>query len=288
MDRIWKIACYLLFVVFCGSVASVCVQPKSDRPDILIVNKPQLWAEPARDAATVVLDWPAGRPVSLAKTLPDDEPTSHDGVVWRQVIDGEIDGWMPDIYLAPPPLLAFDGPIEHAPVDQLRGLPPDYIPEELVSVKPRYNDDIDYRLRPVAATAFKAMITAARNDRVTLYVASAYRPWKKQQSLYERALKRHGWTQQVVAKPGHSEHQLGTTVDLTDGELKTLLKPAFADTRAGRWLRENAPMHGFAQSFTKQNTSRTGIAPEPWHYRYWGHDLAPRKHFEALGEESIP
>ncbi len=77
-------------------------------------------------------------------------------------------------------------------------------------------------------------------------------------------------SQNKVAKPGHSEHQLGTTVDLCGLDPKTVLNPNFNLTKEGRWLRENASRFGFYQSYTKENQHLTGYIPEPWHYRFLG------------------
>jgi len=164
-------------------------------------------------------------------------------------------------------------------------LPPEYEPADLVSVGPRHEPEIDYRLRREAAQALEALLAAARADGVTLYVVSAYRSWDRQQINYQNKLARAGWNQDTVARPGHSEHQLGTAVDLTDGDETTLLEESFGRTRAGRWLRENAARFGFAQSYTDANRARTGYAPEPWHFRYWGIERgAARPAAEAPGE----
>ena len=73
-----------------------------------------------------------------------------------------------------------------------------------------------------------------------------------------------------MAKPGHSEHQLGTTVDLCGLDPATVADPAFGLTREGQWLESNAARFGFRLSYTPQNTRQTGYVPEPWHYRYIG------------------
>ena len=61
------------------------------------------------------------------------------------------------------------------------------------------------------------------------------------------------------ARPGQSEHQLGTTLDF--------------DSRGGKagwdWLEENAHHYGFALSYPDAQAI-TGYIEEPWHYRYIG------------------
>lgn len=72
-------------------------------------------------------------------------------------------------------------------------------------------------------------------------------------------------TKQVgrAARPGNSEHQLGTAVDF---RLPT--------SAAGRWLAEHAPSHGFALSYPDGKQRVTGYRPEPWHVRFVGLELA--------------
>jgi LAS superfamily LD-carboxypeptidase LdcB len=236
-------------------------------------------------------EWAAGtRLTPLETTAPADAPTSAVLAGWARVRapEEETEGWLPGAFLAPAPEpveSATPGRIGDERVDRWHGLPPDYAPDDLVSVGPRYDDAVNYQLRAEAAAALEALVAAAAGDGIRLYVISAYRPWSKQQQLYQGKLRRSGWVQDTVARPGHSEHQLGTTVDLTDGDEETLLRESFGDSKAGRWLRENAWMYGFAQSYTRHNQPETGYAPEPWHYRYWGPDRARARHAEALGEQ---
>src|SRR5262249_39812491 len=71
-----------------------------------------------------------------------------------------------------------------------------------------------------------------------------------------------------------SQHQLGTTVDLTSPENGNGLGQQFGLTRAGRWLVAHATEYGFVLPYTEQGEVRTGYAAEPWHLRWVGRDLA--------------
>lgn len=260
---------------------------------ILLLNKPELRKQPDREALAQSTDWEAGRRMPVAETrevvtleLDGEGKDVKVTRTWRRVEVGARTGWLPEVCLAPPPALtdtAQNGRIGGERVDRYSGLGPDYAPNDLVTVGPGYNDDINYRLRREAADALKSMVAAARADGVTLYVISAYRPWSTQQRLYQRRVRLSGWEQDTVARPGHSEHQLGTAIDLTDGNTKTLLRESFGETKAGRWLCENAWTFGFAISYTPHNRERTGYQPEPWHYRYWGLTQARRRHLDAMG-----
>lgn len=278
---------FLLMMILLATLAplSALAAPAPAGQRILLINKPKLWSAPRADAATHLLALASGKRVAVLETkaAPDGEVSTT--ATWYQVQAGAASGWLPDAYLAPPPQ-AIDsaalGKIGTEPVDRFHGIPPEYKPADLTPVTPLYDKEVKSQLRQEAAQAFQRMVAAARRDGVRLQVVSGYRSWTKQQELYEKRV-RENMAQNTVAKPGHSEHQLGTAVDLTDGDENNLLKTGFGETPAGRWLHDHAPAYGFAISFTLHNQPQTGCAPEPWHYRYWGEALAPVKHREALG-----
>jgi hypothetical protein len=136
-------------------------------------------------------------------------------------------------------------------------MPADYTPTDLVLL-PR--DMCYYRmpiwLREEAAQAVVRMIEDARREGLTLLVFSGYRDYR-----HQARLKRGGGN---VAQAGASEHQLGTTVDLTNSE-RHLMKRSLADTPEGRWLRRNAGRYGFVTT-----VKRGDVVVEPWHLRYFG------------------
>ena len=70
-----------------------------------------------------------------------------------------------------------------------------------------------------------------------------------------------------AARPGHSEHQLGTAIDL---RLPT--------TAAIDWLGEHAFEYGFALSYPPGKQRLTGYRPEPWHVRFVGREIAAELH----------
>jgi hypothetical protein len=152
-------------------------------------------------------------------------------------------------------------------------LPEGYIPDDLVKIHQKWNfhtpDNPKY-LRKHVASMIELMLQNAEDQGVHIRVFSAFRSYDRQRYLYLNAISRYGENQNSVAKPGHSEHQLGTTVDLCGLDPKTVLSPHFDLTKEGRWLQENAPKFGFCQSYTKKNRHQTGYIPEPWHYRFLG------------------
>lgn len=131
-------------------------------------------------------------------------------------------------------------------------------------------------LRSVAVPALSRLLAAAKADRVELTVLSAYRSYQEQQAIYQREVAAQGQTraERMVARPGHSQHQLGTTVDFTAKSVGFDLSESFGETPEGRWLLANAPRFGFVLSYPRGKEAITGYAYEPWHYRFIGEDAA--------------
>jgi D-alanyl-D-alanine carboxypeptidase len=102
------------------------------------------------------------------------------------------------------------------------------------------------------------LMAAARAAGHSLRVNSAFRSYEEQAALF-RQVKQPG----RAARPGHSEHQLGTAVDL---DLPT--------PEAKAWLAEQAPAFGFTLSYPADKQRLTGYRPEPWHLRFVGRPLA--------------
>lgn len=163
-------------------------------------------------------------------------------------------------------------PIGTEVIDRWWGLPMEYVPGDLVEIPARWclSDGKEYRFREAALAALLDLLEGAAADGVDIRVLSSWRSGEYQRGLYTRAIERDGRNQRASAPPGHSEHQLGTVVDLCDVEEKEVLTAAFADTLQGRWLTENAGRFGFVRSYTDNNTATTGYISEPWHWRYWG------------------
>lgn len=163
-------------------------------------------------------------------------------------------------------------PIGKEKVDHETPLPIDYNPTDLVNLNAKwsYQAGGKNRLRREAASAAEAMFAAAKKDGIELRIASSYRPALQQRTVYLGKIKQDGLLQNSVAKPGHSEHALGTTMDLATVAPKTVLNESFGDTPEGKWLKANAPRFGFRLSYTKENAAQTKYIPEPWHVRFVG------------------
>lgn len=246
---------------------------------ILIPSRPRPWASPGGARMEKPLRVNAGQVVWADQTRKVEDSS------WFRIRLGDQQCWLPEPFLAPRPRTVSPaelGRIGTESVDRFNGLSPDYMPPDLVKISHGYDDAIQYRLRKEAAAAYESLIAAAARDSVDLMAVSAYRSYDTQRELYLFKLRTAGWKQTTVAKPGHSEHQLGVAVDFTDGNLERLLRPEFGAGKAGKWLARRAPEFGFAVSYTEANSAQTGYAPEPWHYRYFGVPEAAARHDSAL------
>ncbi|NLI71049.1 MAG: M15 family metallopeptidase [Firmicutes bacterium] len=149
-----------------------------------------------------------------------------------------------------------------------------YVPQNLVPI-PSFLTLRKIYLRDDVLPPLVKMCCHARADNISLLVLSAYRSYDYQRHLFERQTERYGSEAEAnrfSARPGQSEHQLGTAMDFggTDHDWT----PEFVHTRPGQWLLRHAPEHGFVMSYPRGAEEVTGYAFEPWHYRYIGVDEA--------------
>jgi zinc D-Ala-D-Ala carboxypeptidase len=164
-------------------------------------------------------------------------------------------------------------------VDRQHGLPPDYVPPDLVDVTEAGFGDDDSgpgdKVRQIVVDDLAALRQAAADNDTPLVLVSAYRSYENQAQVFAEAVQETGPQEAdlTTAQPGHSEHQLGTTVDVLDTE-SSELSPAFAQTSTGRWLVANAHRHGFVMSYPDVPVERSCYGFEPWHLRYVGRDVA--------------
>lgn len=163
-------------------------------------------------------------------------------------------------------------PLGSEVVDRWWGMPLEYEPDDLVAapMELTVQDGKAYLLRREVVEAVEAMLRAAEAEGVVIRIISAYRAGSFQKELFRRAVARAGAGQRYSARPGHSEHQLGTAVDLTDAAQQFNFQHAFGESVQGRWLTANAARFGFRRSYTDDNIAETGYISEPWHWRYIG------------------
>lgn len=118
-----------------------------------------------------------------------------------------------------------------------------------------------------------------------IVAVSGYRSEEEQKEVYAQSLRENGaeFTKKYVARPGHSEHQTGLAIDLGERrEYVDYIAPEFPYTGLCGRFRENAARYGFIERYPKGKEHITGIAHEPWHFRYVG-----REHAEAMQREGL-
>ena len=119
-----------------------------------------------------------------------------------------------------------------------------------------------------AARAWRSMQASALHDNVVLEAISGYRSHDYQLGIFERKLARGLTVDDILAvnaAPGYSEHHSGRALDLGAPD-EPPAEESFERTPAFAWLCDNAPGHGFAMSYPRDNPH--GIVYEPWHW-YW-------------------
>ena len=123
----------------------------------------------------------------------------------------------------------------------------------------------------------KAMAAAARAAGARVSVQSAYRSYPTQVSTFGYWVRVSGYKAAIAssARAGHSEHQLGTTIDFKSyGGSPAWDYADWGTSTAGKWLKANAWKYGFVMSYPKGKSAVTCYAYEPWHYRYVGRTVA--------------
>ncbi len=190
-------------------------------------------------------------------------------------------------------------------------LSPEYAPRDLVEVETGAAGTAEACVPPhrqcmrrEAAEALRRMLDAMERAGHPGRVHSAFRSFTRQCSVFrEWARGRgrgfcHAATSSAIA--GHSQHQLGTAVDLVTeawARAGDATRAGFGCTPGGRWIDEHAwefgyvlpyplPLDERAPGSTCRRRDgnedvvdpRTGYRYEPWHLRYVGVDAAGRFH----------
>jgi zinc D-Ala-D-Ala carboxypeptidase len=141
------------------------------------------------------------------------------------------------------------------------------------------------RVRGFIIADLRAMAKSARTAGARLAVQSAYRSYSTQAATFSYWVRVSGYAAAIKssARAGHSEHQLGTTIDFRSyGGSAPWYYADWGKTRAGTWLRTNAWRYGFVMSYPPAKTSVTCYAYEPWHFRYVGRKMAAAIHASGL------
>ena len=161
-------------------------------------------------------------------------------------------------------------------VDTARALPAAYGPEDLRNIADAgfpFTDGL--AVRQLVVADLDALRQAAVANGTPLSILAAHRSHGRQTDLFERRVDELGDAEagSRVARPGHSEHQLGTTIDVTT-EGDTDVDQSWGATPHGQWVATNAHKYGFLLSYPQDASELTCFDFEPWHLRYVGREVA--------------
>ncbi len=132
------------------------------------------------------------------------------------------------------------------------------------------------------------MFDAARSEDIYPIVSDAYRTREDQQTLMDDVIQNYedeGYSseeasskaEQVIAKPGTSEHETGLAIDIAgdddyDQDTDSVLE----------WMNSNAYKYGFILRYPSGKESVTGAEAENDHYRYVGKEAAKVIHNQGI------
>ncbi|HEX2194617.1 MAG TPA: D-alanyl-D-alanine carboxypeptidase family protein [Candidatus Limnocylindria bacterium] len=165
-------------------------------------------------------------------------------------------------------------------LDTLFRLPRGYAPGDLVDTA-RAGLNGGHLVRAFVVADLRAMVGAARNAGAYLAVQSAYRSYHGQVATFDYWVDRIGYAEalKVSARPGHSEHQLGTTIDFRSaGGSAPWGGGDWGATREGTWMMRNAWKYGWVLSYPQGQFALSCYSYEPWHWRYVGPEAAAAIH----------
>jgi zinc D-Ala-D-Ala carboxypeptidase len=162
-------------------------------------------------------------------------------------------------------------------VSRTEVLPSNYKAPDIIQTSVAHADDASQVSSRIEAP-LRELVAAAEKDGNELMLSSAYRSIQDQQALYDEFVTTKGkaMADLYVAQPGTSEHHTGLAIDFanTSSTCETDSNTCNLDSAAATWLEEHASSYGFILRYPEGKKPITGIAYEPWHYRYVGKPLA--------------
>ena len=265
----------LISLTGCGLETAVSLPPLPTlMPTGLATAVPTL-PPPSIDPSTTVAQLPANTPAPT--TTPSPTPTTTPSPTPTATPIGPCTARLPGDNL-------------FTIVTQTYGLSRDYAPQDLVLLTDYLPVDVTLgfptELRQVALGPLIQMIADMQNAGLQPWILSGYRSYSAQAISWEKWNREEPERAAILsARPGHSEHQLGTTIDFGSLELAEItgipdieFHTYFYQTSEGIWLAENAHHYGFTLSYPRDAQEITGFFYEPWHYRYVGEEMATFLH----------
>lgn len=146
---------------------------------------------------------------------------------------------------------------------------------DIETVELSNGERVDKRIYPY----LQEMFDDAREEGIFPIVRSGFRTRQEQEDIYYDRFKgyqKQGLSEEEartetelwVAVPGTSEHELGLAVDINADKINSDGAEVYT------WLKDHAHLYGFINRYPSDKTEITGVANEPWHYRYVGAEVA--------------
>ena len=170
-------------------------------------------------------------------------------------------------------------------VNKFYYLPDDYERDDIESISLQYSYD-NNKASSIVIENFKIMKQDIENELgVHLMVNSSYRPYKDQEEIYNEYKKKSlKYADSYAARPGHSEHQTGLSIDLTSLEHPYIndSENSFDKSEEYEWLKNNCHKYGFILRYPEGKDYLTGYNTESWHFRYVGEKVATQIFQEGI------
>jgi D-alanyl-D-alanine carboxypeptidase len=166
---------------------------------------------------------------------------------------------------------------KHRPLKPLKYTPKLAVPHVPLRLSPKNSE---MHLNPRAIKPLERLFAAAEKHGYHLQLASGYRSYQEQVSVYHHEVNSVGKKQadRESARPGHSEHQTGLSADVEPTSRKCEVAQCFGKLPVGKWLAKSAYKFGFVIRYPKGYEHVTGYEWEPWHIRYTGTYLSKQMH----------
>lgn len=127
----------------------------------------------------------------------------------------------------------------------------------------------------------RALINAAHEDGVRIYVGVAYRNWDYITTYYKEAIYRYGTAEAYLhfQPPGCNEHQTGYAIDVTDNKYDNCNYYPYDDSSVYEspvydWMMEHCAEYGFIYRYPAGKEAWYGVPCDHFHFRYVGRDVA--------------
>lgn len=163
-------------------------------------------------------------------------------------------------------------------LDRTYALPAGYVPPDLVAASAAGLGGASGTklVRAAMVDDLAAMAAAWKAAGLTVIIDSAYRSYGSQSSTFNSWVARLGYAAALArsARPGHSEHQLGTALDLSSPGWGGRFGDWAVESPEGAWMAAHGWEYGFVMSYPAGSQASTCFSYEPWHYRWIGRNAA--------------